>query len=106
MRKTIEENKLLVLLNSKREDSYDTSDFKVFKSSQLDINIEDILEGFDCFLSSDDGLKKLYPVKDLESTLNPDFDDDDYEDPYADIWEDFVLKLLDKQVKYLVVIHD
>ena len=103
---TQEENELLVLLNSTNVESFKSPPFEVYKSSELNDNIVDIMEGFDCFLSSSDGLKQLYPVADLESTLNPDFDDEDYVDDYAELWEAFVVKLLEKKAQYLIIINE
>jgi len=56
-------------------------------------------------ITNTDGIKTLYDIRDLKETLNPDFDDDDYEDPYAELWEAFVNALIECNADYLVVIR-
>jgi len=97
-----EDAELLQILNGSEQELVQLDASKTINMSELDMDIASILEGV-IELRSLDGKKCLIKIQDLVDTLNPDFDDDDYDDPYAEIWEEFVLSLSNEKLDYLVV---
>jgi len=94
---------LLIILNGSDEGLDRLGAYKTINMSDLNADVASILEGI-IELRSLDGQKCLIKVQDLVDTLNPDFDDDDYDDPYAEVWEAFVSSLSNEKIDYLILL--
>ena len=104
---SIQEYKALSKVFSNLEVSQDkTLNVETLKNTDIQLDINDILEGIYSEIRSSDGSQILYNVQDLKETLKPEFDDEDYEDSDAKKWEEFINALVRNNIDYLIVISE